>query len=67
MLDRFYAHALNRMLEANRRNDPGICDELVAFLSPMRASWAQLADGAPPGSPPAGDRPPAPRPASLVT
>lgn len=45
MLDGYYNHAMNRMLQINQRNDPSICDELVDYLVPMRASWAQIAQG----------------------
>ena len=68
VLDRFYSHALQRMLMINQANDPAICDELVAFLSPMRASWAAIADGHAPNAvavPPMGERPR--QPASVLT
>jgi flagellar protein FliS len=66
-VDAFYNHAMTRMLHFNQKNDPGICDELVAFLSPMRASWAVIAEGAAPEPSARGpDQPPA-RPASFVT
>lgn len=45
MLDRFYAHALERLFRINAANDPELCDELVRFLTPMRDSWAKIADG----------------------
>jgi flagellar protein FliS len=67
MLDGFYNHATARMLHINRHNDPKICDELVSYLEPMRASWAQLADGTPPSAPVDAGSPLATRPASLVT
>lgn len=51
MLDRFYAHALSRMLQINQSNDPAICDELVRYLSPMRDSWSKIADGDLPDQP----------------
>jgi len=68
MLDGFYAHAMNRMLVINQTNDPAICDELVAFLAPMRESWAQIADGSAPSQEQPRTVPSSPRmPASLVT
>ena len=67
MLDGFYNHATARMLQINRRNDSKICDELVNYLSPMRASWAQLAEGTPPSAAVAAGSSLAARPASLVT
>jgi flagellar protein FliS len=45
LLQRYYARAMNRMLEINRTNDPAICDEVVAYLRPMRDSWARIAAG----------------------
>ncbi|MFO1073144.1 MAG: flagellar export chaperone FliS [Geminicoccaceae bacterium] len=45
MLDRFYAHALNRMFQISATNDPQLCDELVTYLAPMRESWAKIAEG----------------------
>lgn len=66
MLDGFYNHAMTRMLHVNQKNDPKICDELVAYLSPMRESWAQLADDRSPATPPGPDQP-GQRTASLVT
>jgi flagellar protein FliS len=52
LLHRYYAHALTRMLQINQTNDPAICRELVAYLAPMRDSWAQIAAGRAPGLPP---------------
>jgi flagellar protein FliS len=49
LLRRYYGRAMNRMLEINRTNDPTICDEVVAYLRPMRDSWAQIAGGPAPG------------------
>ena len=49
LLQRFYDRAMNRMLEINRTNDPAICDEVAAYLRPMRDSWAQIAAGPAPG------------------
>jgi flagellar protein FliS len=45
LLQRYYGRAMNRMLEINRTNDPAICDEVVAYLRPMRDSWARIAAG----------------------
>jgi flagellar biosynthetic protein FliS len=45
LLQRYYARAMNRMLEINRTNDPAICDEVVAYLRPMRDSWARITAG----------------------
>lgn len=54
LLDRYYAYILHRMTEINVRNDPAICDEVIARLREMRASWATIAE--------AGSTPPAPPP-----
>lgn len=68
MLDSFYTHALNRMLLINQTNDPVLCDQLVAYLAPMRASWAQIAEGAVPhGGNPIPAPPPPRGSATLVT
>lgn len=44
LLDRYYAYLLHRMTQINVRNDPAICDEVIARLRDMRASWAAIAD-----------------------
>ncbi len=31
--------------QVNTRNDPAVCDELVARLGELRASWSAIADG----------------------
>lgn len=54
LLDRYYAYLLHRMTEINIRNDPAICDEVIARLRDMRASWAAIAE--------TGSMPPAPPP-----
>jgi len=43
-LDRIYTYVSFRLQRVNLDNDPAICDELVARLSELRASWAQIAD-----------------------
>lgn len=48
LLHRYYAHAMRRLLLINQANDPALCEELVAYLAPMRESWARIADGAAP-------------------
>lgn len=55
LLDRFYNYVGMRLLQIDLRNDPAICDEVMARLGEMRASWSALA-----GSPPAAL--PTPRP-----
>lgn len=44
LLDRYYAYLLHRMTQINVHNDPAICDEVVARLRDMRASWAAIAE-----------------------
>lgn len=55
-LDRIYTYVTFRLHRVNLDDDPAICDELVARLAELRASWAQLAD-------PAGSAPAQPGPA----
>ncbi len=53
LLDRYYAYLLHRMTQINVHNDPAICDEVIARLREMRASWAAIAEtGSPPPAPP---------------
>ena len=40
-LDALYAYMLNRMLEANLKNDPAPLIEVKQMLSGLRATWAQ--------------------------
>jgi flagellar secretion chaperone FliS len=44
-LDRIYTYISFRLQRINLDDDPAVCDELVARLSELRASWAELADG----------------------
>ncbi|HMR32199.1 MAG TPA: flagellar export chaperone FliS [Geminicoccaceae bacterium] len=46
LLDRFYDYVGMRLVQIDLRNDPGICDELMARLGEMRASWSAIAAGA---------------------
>lgn len=48
LLDRFYSYVGMRLLQIDLRNDPAICDELVARLGEMRASWAAMTAVGPP-------------------
>jgi flagellar protein FliS len=45
-LDRLYTHLTFRLQRINLTDDPAICDEAIARLDQLRASWAQLAAGA---------------------
>lgn len=56
LLDRFYNYVGMRLVQIDLRNDPAICDELVARLGEMRASWSAMASGAP-AAPGASHRP----------
>ena len=42
-LDRIYTYVSFRLQRVNLDNDPAICDELVARLSELRTSWAEIA------------------------
>lgn len=53
LLDRYYTYLSLRLAAVNIRNDPAICDEILARLAEMRASWAELAAGAAAGTAPA--------------
>jgi flagellar protein FliS len=46
-LDRFYGYVGMRLQLIDIRNDSAVCDELIARLGEMRASWAVLAAGDP--------------------
>ncbi len=41
-LDRFYTYVSFRIRQIDVRNDPAICDELIARLGEMRESWAAI-------------------------
>jgi len=57
-LDRIYTYVSFRLQRVNLDDDAAICDELVARLGELRASWAQIADvtgvASAPGQLPAG-------------
>jgi flagellar protein FliS len=53
LLDRCYTYLSLRLSAVNIRNDPAICDEILARLGELRASWAELAAGAAAGTAPA--------------
>jgi flagellar protein FliS len=42
LLDRFYGYVGVRLLQIDVHNDPAICEELIARLSEMRASWVAM-------------------------
>ena len=46
-LDRIYSHVIFRLQRINLTDDPAICDEVIARLEQLRASWSQLAGGPP--------------------
>ncbi len=64
LLDGYYTYLLNRMMQVNIKNDPAICDELVARLREMRASWATIAQGG--GEPQPAETAARPRAAAVV-
>ncbi len=45
LLDRFYGYVLGRLILVNLRDDPAICDEVMARLGELRAGWARIAEG----------------------
>ena len=47
-LDQIYTYVGFRLQRINLNGDVAICDELVARLGELRASWAQIADSPPP-------------------
>ena len=49
-LDALYTYMIERVLDANLRDDPAAIDEALTLLSPLRDSWSQIADAAPPDS-----------------
>ncbi|MFW5681299.1 MAG: flagellar export chaperone FliS [Pseudomonadota bacterium] len=44
-LGQLYAYFIRRIQALNLRNDPAICDELVARLRELREAWAAAARG----------------------
>ena len=46
LLDRMYGYISLRLQQINIRQDPAICDELVAHLDELRRAWNTLAEGA---------------------
>ena len=46
LLDRMYGYIGLRLQQINIRQDPAICDELVAHLDELRRAWNTLAEGA---------------------
>lgn len=43
-LERLYAHCLIRLMDVDRKNDPAPADEVARLLTPLRDSWAALAE-----------------------
>jgi flagellar protein FliS len=51
-LDRLYLYFARRLSDINIKNDPSICDELMARFAELRDGWrAVAASGAPAGAP----------------
>jgi flagellar secretion chaperone FliS len=46
LLDRMYGYIGLRLQQINIRQDPAICDELIAHLDELRRAWNTVADGA---------------------
>ena len=43
-LERLFSHCLIRLMDVDLRNDPKAADEVIMLLSPIRDSWATLAE-----------------------
>ncbi|WP_412777015.1 flagellar export chaperone FliS [Thalassospira lucentensis] len=43
-LERLYSHCMIRLMDVDRHNDPSAADEVITLISPLRDSWAALAD-----------------------
>ena len=43
-LERLYSHCMIRLMDVDRHNDPEAANEVIRLLSPLRDSWATLAD-----------------------
>ncbi len=41
-LANLYGHVLGRLMRINLYNDPGIAEELIGLLEPLRDSWVDL-------------------------
>ncbi len=48
LLDRMYGYIGLRLQQINIRQDPAICDELIAQLGELRRAWNTLAEGSAP-------------------
>ena len=44
MLDQFYHTIFRDLQQVNMKNSEQLCEDIIAALSEVRASWAQLAD-----------------------
>lgn len=55
-LDRIYRYLILRLVAVNARNDLAACDEVLARLAELRASWAALAGQTEAASMPARER-----------
>ncbi|MBX2829557.1 MAG: flagellar export chaperone FliS [Rhodospirillales bacterium] len=43
-LERLYTHCLLRLMDVDRNNDPAAAAEIIQLLTPLRNSWAELAE-----------------------
>lgn len=43
-LERLYTHCMIRLMDVDRHNDPEAAEEVIKLLTPLRDSWAELAD-----------------------
>lgn len=43
-LERLYTHCMLRLMDVDRKNDPEAAAEVITLLTPLRNSWAELAE-----------------------
>lgn len=43
-LERLYTHCMLRLMDVDRKNDPNAAAEVIKLLTPLRDSWAELAE-----------------------
>ena len=51
-LDRLYLYFSRRLSDINLKNDPTICDELMARFAELRDGWKAIAESSAPTAPP---------------
>ncbi|BDW88003.1 MULTISPECIES: flagellar export chaperone FliS [Thalassospira] len=43
-LERIYTHCILRLMDVDRHNDPQAASEVISLMTPLRDSWAELAE-----------------------